>query len=389
MAHRRAQAGVGGALVHAAREAAAAGAPLNLASLAARFEAGAKLRYGGQAARLAYTAYVKACKQHATAPQPVTEAKVVGFLVGECLRGRSSQTLKGTLSALLRHLVDGSGKGPTPAAATASARRRYSRTLHSLEKEFPGEVIRKNVFSDAVLRQILGYLAPFLGRGDLFAHGMWAMLLLNCAVGCRNVHLRGRAFTWSQVTWTALGDGGRTLVLDLPYSKMHRNLRDRQFDAVPVPRRAPQDRDLDAVGAFLRYAAWSGNEVTGTGAASVFPRRNRLNGLPKDAAQQHYDEDDARTDLRWVMAKAGIQHPNQWGLHSMRRTAATRYLSLGVDPYTVMRLCGWKSSLSLRIYDARLGELAEEVSACEAGRKRIPTSTSSPAEHAAMRRGRG
>jgi integrase len=52
----------------------------------------------------------------------------------------------------------------------------------------------------------------------------------------------------------------------------------------------------------------------------------------------------------------------------MRRTAATRMLRLGVKSYTVMRLCGWASEQSLRIYDARCEELADEVTAAERAR---------------------
>jgi hypothetical protein len=302
----------------------------------------------------------------------VTPEKIVGFLVGECLRGISSQTLRGRLAALRRYLLDNPGTPGASAATNAAASAVYTRTLGWLEKEFPGEVQRKNIFDDATLRKMRAFLDPFLRRGDLFALSTWSMLLLNCSLGCRNVHLRGRAFTWSQVTPLMMRDGTPTLAADLPYSKANRGRRDKQFDGVPVPRRSSDDRDLDAYLAFVRYASALGLTIDGTGSDAVFPSRHRLSGALKNAIEQDTPEHVQRADLRWILEQAGVPNVNGWGLHSPRRTAATRYLRLGVSPYTVMRQCGWASEKSLRIYDARLVDLAEEITAHEAGRTWAP-----------------
>lgn len=331
-----------------------------------RFAQRARRKYGGKETEAAWARYVERCEAHVTPPQPVTEEKICGFLLGECLRGIGSQTLTSRVSRLLRFLDEHPEVDHAPAVASAGARREYARLIVQLQKEFPGEVRRKRVLTDDDLRRIKKYLQPFLDKDGLYAHGLWTLLLLNGAVGCRNKHMRGRAFTWSQIRTARLGGGSATLVLDLPYKKARKGLRDGQFDRVPVPRRAPADRDLDAVRAMRRYAALCG---VGLGRSdsrdSVFPSRYKADGRPTDPLYRDCSYEWMRAALLDVLEKAGFPEPMEYGLHSLRRTSATRMLKLGVDGYTVMRICGWASVRSLSIYDDRCVELADEVSAAE------------------------
>lgn len=365
---------MGTALAEAERLRRAEGDVVGLEELDDRFTAGASEKYGGRAAAAAFRAYTRACQRHKTPPSPITAQKIRGFLVGECLRGVSSQRLGTIAAVLLRHVqrppsggagaevfdVDGDAtSGPSWAS--------YRTIIGRLQKEYPSEIKRRKTFSDGVLRRVRRYLAPFLAKGCLFAHSAWSMLLLNCAVGCRSKQLRGRAFTWSQVRLGRLDDGRPTVQLDLPFAKTTRAVRDRQRDVVAVPRRTSRDDDLDAVPAFLRYAALCGRSLGDTrgDAVAVFVRRCRRSGLPAARGGDDYSYKSCLADLHWVLQQAGLRRVHRWGLHSMRRTAATRYLRLGVDAADVMRLCGWASSASLEIYNARPTSSADVVSAKE------------------------
>lgn len=331
----------------------------------------ARAKYGGAAATAAWARFTETCGRHRTEPTPVTPEKVCGFLLGECLRGVSSQTLAAKLGGLLRFLDDNNVVDRSDDALSAGARREYARCIQVLEKEFPGEVRRKRTFSDEDLRRIKLYLQPYLDKGGLFASGFWAQLLLACAVGSRHKNLRGRAFTWSQISTASLSDGSLTLVLDLPYRKMRRGLRDVQFDKVAVPRRDGADHDLDAVSAMEEYAVRCGVALGSSSSGdAVFPHRHKLSGLPSDPLLRDCSSHQARAEQLFVLEAAGFPEPKAYGLHSARRTAASRMLRLGVDGYTVMRICGWASVRSLATYDNRCTELAEEVMVAERRVKR-------------------
>ena len=310
--HRRAQAGVGQRVLTEAQTARDAGQPLTLVQLYKTFMAGARVKYGGVSAEGAFRAYRQSCASNCTAPEPVTCEKVGGFLLSECLRGLSSHTLTARLSWLLRSLDTHPGVRCRSDVNSQTARREYMRHILALEKEFPGEIRRKEVFTDVSLRQLRAYLSPFLARDSLFAHGFWSMVLLNCAVGCRNKHLRGRAFTWSQMRRSKLGDGTETLILDLPYRKTSTGLRDAQFDAVPVPRRDGRDADLDAVPALARYATLCGKPVDGSGGGgSVFPHRFKKSGRPTDELLGGCSYQQGRRDLLTVLEAAGFSEPTR------------------------------------------------------------------------------
>ena len=301
----------------------------------------------------------------------MTPEKICGFLLGECLRGVSSQTLAAQVGRLLRFLDENSEVARSDDALSARARREYARCVQALEKEFPGEVRRKRTFSDEDLRRVKQYLQPYLDAGGLFAHGFWAQLLLACAVGSRHKNLRGRAFTWSQISTASLSDGTLTLVLDLPDRKTRRGLRDVQFDRVAVPRRDGADRDLDAVSAMEEYAVLCGVALGSSSSGdAVFPHRHKGSGLPSDPLLRDCSSHQARAAQLSVLEAAGFPEPKAYGLHSPRRTAASRMLQLGVEGYTVMRICGWASARSLATYDNRCTELVEEVMVAERRAKR-------------------
>jgi len=331
-----------------------------------RFSQRARRKYGGKETKAAWARYEERCEAHRTPSQPVTQEKVCGYLLGECLRGIGSQSLAARVNWLLRYLDEHPKVDCAPAVTSAGARREYARLIAQLQKEFPGEVRRKRVLTDDDLRRVKKYLQPFLDKDGLYAHGLWTLLLLNVAVGCRNKYLRGRAFTWSQIHTARQGDGAATLVLDLPYQKTRKGRRDGQFDRVPVPRRLPADFDLDAVRAMKQYAALCGVRLGRSDSRdSVFPSRYKANGRPTDPLYRGCDYGWMRAAFLDVLEKAGFKQPMEYGLHSMRRTSATRLLKLGVDGYTVMRICGWASVRSLSIYDDRCVELVDEVSAAE------------------------
>lgn len=103
---------------------------------------------------------------------------------------------------------------------------------------------------------------------------------------------------------------------------------------------------------------------------AVFPHRLKGSGLPSDPLQRDCSSHQARATQLSVLEAAGFPEPKAFGLHSARRTAASRMLRLGVDGYTVMRVCGWASARSLATYDNRCTELAEEVMVAERRAKR-------------------
>jgi len=267
----------------------------------------------------------------------VTPEKVCGFLLGECLRGVSSQTLAAKLGGLLRFLDDNDVVDRSDDALSAGARREYARCIQVLEKEFPGEVRRKRTFSDEDLRRIKQYLQPYLDKGGLFASGFWAQLLLACAVGSRHKNLRGRAFTWSQISIASVSDGSLTLVLDLPYRKMRRGLRDVQFDKVAVPRRDGANRDLDASGTMEEYAVLGGVALGSISPGdAAFLHRHKGSGPPSYPLLRDCISHQARTAQLFVRQAAGFPSPRRTGYTA--RAAPPRRACSG-SAWTATRSC--------------------------------------------------
>jgi len=304
--------------------------------------------------------YVAACDRHGGTPDlPVTPEKVMGFALGECLRGMSTRQLPDAVGSLLRHAEE---EELAMGGWTAKSRRRVDGVVALLCEEFPAEVIRARPLTDEVLRQVRAYLAPFLDRGDRWALMWWALLTLSYAACLRSIEYLQGALTAAQISVVTLPCSGRqALCLDLPFSKGRRNVRDGERDRVAVPRRSDADQDIDAFPAVQAYMAAVGHRI-GVSERALFEPRNRTTGDPKDPLFGVYKYSTAMRDLRWLLHAAGVADADAFSTHSMRRGGATLLLSIGTPWKSVKRIGRWASDDAMDNYDARVAAVAAEAS---------------------------
>lgn len=300
----------------------------------------------------AFAAYELQCLRHAgTPPLPPDSSKILGFLFTELDRGLSNSGMGTLVSALTTYFARAGYPLSDGEKSLISDGRRL------LEAEFPSEVRRARPLSDASLLRVRSYLDPYIRRGDLFALEWWALLTTGYAGLYRGCEVLGGALTWEQVTSIRTRDGYMALVLDVPFRKASKNVRDKDVDVHVVPARPGSA--LDPYPAMKAYADASGARF-GTRSGPVFPLRFKKTGLTarQDGA---YPDGAARAHLRWLLEKAGVPEPSTYGLHSMRRGGATMLLAAGVDWASVKKLGAWRSNAA-ELYDARGADLADSIS---------------------------
>ena len=317
-----------------------------------------RLKVQSGPAASAWRSYLAACIGHGrTPPTPVTADKLCGHVVTMFLNGLSPDTVSNYVSGVIKYAVTES----LLQGVVDAVRAQVSGLRRVLETEFPGEKQRVLPLLDAELLQVHAYLRKFLDRGDLWAMGWWAMLLVMRDCCLRSNEALGGALTGRQLTRVQLSDGLPTIVLDVAFSKTHKAMRDREKDCVVISRR-PKAPTLDAYRALDAYLVRCSLPVGPTGAStSVFPERFKTSGARRFPMTGDYPYQNALDDLRWLLGEAGVSRPLQYGLHSPRRGGATRYLAMGVRWDIVKRLGRWATDEALREYDARYLELAEAV----------------------------
>lgn len=325
-------------------------------------------RQQGQGAA-AWRRYETSCHEWGgAAPLPLTPEKALGFGLGECLRGISTSNLGQTLKALVGHAED---EGYATDGWDPAARRRVAAGVAALKTDFPAEIIRAAPMTDAVMRQVRRYLQPYLNRGDLYATMWWSMLTAAYAGLLRSIEFLSDALTPSQV-YLEDGDGGWMLGLFLPFRKPSRTELDRESDHITLPRRPAAEADLDPLPAMQAYAAAAGITL-GVGTGPLYVRR-RKDGtewpLPRQAADarqpQGLQYPQALSELKQLLAAAGVADADAYSWHSFRRGMATKLLAMGVPWDVVKKLGGWASDESMSNYDARGRAVAAAVHAAMA-----------------------
>ena len=310
-----------------------------------------KLLAPSSGASSAFAAYERQCRLHGdTPPLPPDSSKVLGFLFTELDRGLSNTGMGSLVSALTSYFARAGYPLSDDEKSLVSDGRRL------LEAEFPSEVRRARPLTDASLLRVRSYLDPYIRRGDLFALEWWALLSTGYAGLYRGGEVLGDALTWEQVTTIRTREGHPALVLDVPFRKASKNVRDKDVDVHVVPARPGSV--LDPYPAMKAYADASGARF-GTRSGPVFPLRSKMTGLTArpDGA---YPDGAARAHLRWLLEKAGVPEPSTYGLHSMRRGGATMLLAAGVDWASVKKLGAWRSNAA-ELYDARGADLADSI----------------------------
>jgi len=304
-----------------------------------------------------YRSYLTACATRITAPTPVTLSKLVGFALHALLSGMHSDTVINYVSGTAAY-ARGHGDLLDP---DGDVGKRSAAAVRALASEFLSETVRVKPLLDGELRAIHRYLQPFLARQDRFALMWWALVLV-ARDGClRSAEVLGGALTFEQVTRHTLPDGQVTFSLDVALRKTNKRVRDREQEAVVLPRRPAHERDLDAAVALERYLARLGASVgpgSRRGRFPLFPERLRLSGDASDPIRGTHSYPCALRTFRWLLGQAGLPDPLAYGLHSFRRGGATRYLSIGV-PWDVVKRAGkWVTDEALSRYDGRVGDIA-------------------------------
>lgn len=361
------------ALIEKKRECEEVGTPLTLEQLlSAWHSAKASVTSSSGGGKRAWARYNTACIDLKAEPQPVTVEKIYGFILYECLRGIKSHTLGAAVGSLLAYVSLPELDIDVGDVAAPAARRAIAGAVRSAAVEFPSEVERVLPIDDAVMLQVHAYLLPFLEDDNIWALQMWSIMTLAYATGLRSVNYLGRRLTPSQLRVVELKDGRSTSQWDVPYRKTKRSTRDREKDTVVAPRRPDtlEEQKLDHFRALQRYLSAVGIKP-GKGAQSIFPGRFK-NGNLRDYIYEAYDYGWFLDDLRWLLQKAGVRDNERYGSHSFRRGCATRLLGMGAAPSLVMKLCGWAAEESMRIYDARMLEVAEQVGDLELARQAGP-----------------
>ena len=331
----------------------------SLSELGARVAAAGGISGPSASAQAAFAAYKAQCRVHSnTPPMPLSVEKILGFLYAEMDRGRSNTDLGKVTSALLAYGATVNEVLPPSDLQLLKVGRRL------LAVEFPSEVRRARPLSDASMLRVHAFLAPFLARRDLFALSWWAKLTVGYAGLYRGCELLGSALTWEQVTSVPCPRlGVRALILDCPFRKSDKETRDLDKDIHVVPPRLDLPA-LDPFKAMFAYASARGARL-GEGDASVFPQFRKTDNSPA-RSDEEYPDGAARAHLRWILRSAGVPEPNRYGLHSLRRGGATRYLAIGLDWSLVKKLGAWKSDI-WELYDARGLDLAESMATLPRG----------------------
>jgi len=333
---------------------------VSLASLGALVGRAAKLDEPSAAQARAARDYERVCEAHGdSAPWPLSADKVLGFLFAELDRGLSNTGLSALSSALQGY----ARRSEAPLSPAEAERTRLG--VKVLDFEFPSEVRRSRPLTDAIMRRVHIFLEPYLRAESIWAASWWALLCLGYGGLYRGGELLGAAMTWEQLSESALPDGTPVLVVDCPFRKVNKSTRDKDYDVGVVPPRTEGDSWLDPYRAVTFFAHVSGHKL-GEGQDPVFSRRVKRSGacVYSDGA---FPDGVARADLRWLLAKAGIEESEAFGLHSMRRGGATFLLACGAPWSEVKKLGGWRSD-ALQLYDTRGVSLAASL----ARRIRLP-----------------
>ena len=371
-------------VVTAASARAAAGAtPLTLEDLATHVRGVVAERRSDGAEGEAWRCYEEAAQVWGSELLPLTPEKVLGFALGECLRGISTLYLLKRLTALRTYAI---GNGLAMQGWNSRSLSEIKAGAAALRRDFPAEVIRSLPMTDEVMRRVLAYLQPYMIEGELYALMWWSMLTLAYAGCLRSVSFLAGALTLSQMRVTVNAAGKRRLEAHVCWRKMSRNVKDRDRDWLTVPGRGGEDADLDALTALETYAAAAGLTL-GVGSTPLYDRRRRNGNLwpqkqrlmlavgkvspagaaPASSATRRsgprvgYLYPAALKEFKWLLRASAVPDAAEYAWHSLRRGCATRLLAAGAPWDVVKKLGGWASDAAMENYDARGSAVADAV----------------------------
>ena len=325
-----------------------------------------KLDGGYTATWESYVRIVKSCGTADT--NTITAGTLRGALVFRVSQDRLSSQQLGQYASKLKAYALSSGGRVKWLVADQEYKAIHKYFIDDLQKMYPAEVERSTELTLQVLRTVYARIKPFLTKGDLWTWNFWSWLTLAFSGMLRAIdYVNRKAHLRNDQLGTAaadvFGDGKAVTVLtaDLPFRKTEKGLRDINADFICIPELPFDGGIFGARRNMQQYLALQGRSIGGD-ERNVYQRYCKCGAKRGIVLGGVYSYEKGLSDLKWVLATAGVHEADSYGMHSARSGGLTFLLSLGVPWQTCRRLGAWKTDSAMqKSYDRRKVAVAEEV----------------------------